>query len=130
VWVGLEYFCNDTDELWNKPEADMKKLGIKELAEIGLINEQDVLDSVVIKMPKTYPAYFGTYDRFDEVRNYLDKFPNLFLVGRNGMHKYNNQDHSMLTAIEVVKNIKAGKTTKENVWAINAEQEYHEEKAS
>jgi protoporphyrinogen oxidase len=128
VWVGLEYFCNDTDELWNMPEGDMKKLGIKELAEIGLINEQDVLDSVVIKMPKTYPAYFGTYDRFDEIKNYIDKFSNLFLVGRNGMHKYNNQDHSMLTAIEVVKNIKNGKTTKENIWAINAEQEYHEEK--
>ena len=130
VWVGLEYFCNDTDELWNKPEDDMKKLGIKELAEIGLINEQDVLDSVVIKVPKTYPAYFGTYDRFDEIKDYTDQFANLFLVGRNGMHKYNNQDHSMLTAIEVVKNIKSGKTTKENIWAINAEQEYHEEKAS
>jgi protoporphyrinogen oxidase len=130
VWVGLEYFCNDTDELWNMPETEMKKLGIKELAEIGLINQQDVLDSVVIKMPKTYPAYFGTYDRFDEVKDYTDKFANLFLVGRNGMHKYNNQDHSMLTAIEVVKNIKNNKTTKENVWAINAEQEYHEEKTS
>ena len=78
-------------------------------------------------MPKTYPAYFGTYDRFDEIRNYVDRFANLFLVGRNGMHKYNNQDHSMLTAIMAVDNIVAGRADKSNIWDVNTEQEYHEE---
>lgn len=79
-------------------------------------------------MPKTYPAYFGTYDRFDELRAYLDCFENLYLIGRNGMHRYNNQDHSMLTAMTAVENISAGRTDKVNIWAVNAEQEYHEEK--
>lgn len=128
VWLGMEYFCNDTDELWNLSETDMKNLGIKELIQIGLINEEDVLDSVVIKMPKTYPAYFGTYHRMSELSDYLNQFENLFLIGRNGMHKYNNQDHSMLTAIQAVQNIKNGVKSKENIWSINTEQEYHEEK--
>ena len=128
IWLGMEYFCNDTDELWNLSEQDMKALGIKELIQIGLINAEDVLDSVVIKMPKTYPAYFGTYNRMSELSDYLNKFENLFLIGRNGMHKYNNQDHSMLTAIQAVQNIKHGIRTKENIWSINTEQEYHEEK--
>jgi protoporphyrinogen oxidase len=128
VWLGMEYFCNDTDELWNLSETDMKNLGIKELIQIGLINEEDVLDSVVIKMPKTYPAYFGTYNRMSELSDYLNQFENLFLIGRNGMHKYNNQDHSMLTAIQAVQNIKNGIISKENIWSINTEQEYHEEK--
>jgi protoporphyrinogen oxidase len=128
VWLGMEYFCNDTDELWNMKEEDMKALGIRELIKIGIINEEDVLDSVVIKMPKTYPAYFGTYNRMSELSDYLNKFENLFLIGRNGMHKYNNQDHSMLTAIQAVQNIKNGVTAKENIWEINTEQEYHEEK--
>jgi protoporphyrinogen oxidase len=128
IWLGMEYFCNDTDELWNLSETDMKNLGIKELIQIGLINEEDVLDSVVIKMPKTYPAYFGTYNRMSELSDYLNQFENLFLIGRNGMHKYNNQDHSMLTAIQAVQNIKNGIKSKENIWSINTEQEYHEEK--
>jgi protoporphyrinogen oxidase len=79
-------------------------------------------------MPKTYPAYFGTYDRFDEVRRYLQRYQNLFLVGRNGMHKYNNQDHSMLTAMVAVENIAAGRTDQSNIWSVNTEQEYHESK--
>ena len=80
------------------------------------------------RVPKTYPAYFGTYDRFDEIIRYMDRFENLFLVGRNGMHKYNNQDHSMLTAMVAVDNILAGITDKSNLWEINTEQEYHEDK--
>ncbi len=128
VWVGLEYFCNEKDELWELSESDMKAMAIRELSDIGIIFKEDVLDSVVIKMPKTYPAYFGTYDRFGELKSYVDQFSNLFLVGRNGMHKYNNQDHSMLTAIEAVRNIRTNVSGKENIWAINAEQEYHEEK--
>jgi protoporphyrinogen oxidase len=126
VWLGLEYFCNETDELWSKPDADMIALGREELHRIGIINRADVLDGTVIRMEKTYPAYFGAYDRFDEVRHYIDGFENLFLVGRNGMHKYNNQDHSMLTAMVAVDNIIAGQTDKSNLWEINTEQEYHE----
>lgn len=127
-WVGLEYFCYEGDELWNKSEEEMKQLAIDEMIEIGMIRREDVLDSVVIKMPKTYPAYFGTYDKFNEIVEYTNQFENLFLIGRNGMHKYNNQDHSMLTAIQAVQNIKNGVFSKENIWAINTEQEYHEEK--
>ncbi|WDO14439.1 NAD(P)/FAD-dependent oxidoreductase [Flavobacterium sp. WW92] len=127
-WVGLEYFCYEGDDLWNKSEDDMKQLAIDEMVEIGMIRRQDVLDSVVIKMPKTYPAYFGTYEKFNEIIDYTNQFENLFLIGRNGMHKYNNQDHSMLTAIQAVQNIKNGVSSKDNIWAINTEQEYHEEK--
>ena len=87
-----------------------------------------MLDATVIRMPKTYPAYFGTYDRFDEVRRFTDRFANLFLLGRNGMHRYNNQDHSMLTAMVAVDNIVAGGGDKANVWAVNTEQDYHEAK--
>ncbi|MDI1255167.1 MAG: NAD(P)/FAD-dependent oxidoreductase [Flavobacterium sp.] len=129
TWVGLEYFCNETDDMWKKTEAEMGALAIAEMTKLGFIkSNEDVLDYVVIKMPKTYPAYFGTYSRFEELREFTDSFNNLFLVGRNGMHKYNNQDHSMLTAIQAVQNIKNGITDKSNIWAINTEQEYHEEK--
>jgi hypothetical protein len=79
-------------------------------------------------VPKTYPAYFGTYDQFDVLREHLDKFVNLFLLGRNGMHKYNNQDHSMLTAMIAVDNLVAGRTDKSNIWAVNTEEDYHESK--
>ncbi len=127
-WVGLEYFCYENDELWNRSEEEMKQLAINEMIEIGMIRREDVLDSVVIKMPKTYPAYFGTYEKFNEIIDYTNQFENLFLIGRNGMHKYNNQDHSMLTAIQAVQNIKHNILSKENIWAINTEQEYHEEK--
>jgi protoporphyrinogen oxidase len=128
IWVGLEYFCNETDDLWKKPDAEMIELAKEEVDRIGIISRQDVMDATVIRMPKTYPAYFGTYDRFGEVRDYVNQFGNLFLVGRNGMHKYNNQDHSMLTAMTAVDNIVAGITDKSNLWAVNTEMEYHEEK--
>ena len=128
VWVGLEYFCYDTDDLWKKPDEEMIALAKEEIERIGIISREDVVDATVIHMPKTYPAYFGTYDRFGEVRDYVNGFENLFLVGRNGMHKYNNQDHSMLTAMTAVDNIAAGITDKSNLWAVNTEMEYHEEK--
>ncbi len=128
VWVGVEYFCYQTDDLWTMPESDMANLARKELEKIGILKSSEVLDATVIRMPKTYPAYFGTYARFDELRAYFDSFENLFLVGRNGMHKYNNQDHSMLTAMTAVDNILAGITDKSNLWAVNTEMEYHEEK--
>ena len=128
VWIGLEYFCNDTDPLWRLPDEEMKKLAIAEVAKIGILLAEDVEDGHVVRVPKTYPAYFGTYDRFAVVRSYVDAFENLFLVGRNGMHKYNNQDHSMLTAMTAVDNIIQGITSKDNIWSINTEMEYHEEK--
>jgi protoporphyrinogen oxidase len=128
VWVGLEYFCYETDALWKQTDAAMIELAKTELDKIGIIEKAAVLDATVLRMPKTYPAYFGTYDRFDDLRGWLDRFENLFLVGRNGMHKYNNQDHSMLTAMVAVDNIAAGVTDKGNLWAVNTEQEYHEEK--
>jgi len=130
TWIGLEYFCNDTDDLWKLSDEEMSRFAIGEIAKIGILKAEDVEDSHVVRVPKTYPAYFGSYDRFDVIRNYLDGFGNLFLVGRNGMHKYNNQDHSMLTAMTAVENIVNGVTTKDNIWAINTEAEYHEEKAT
>ena len=128
VWIGLEYFCYDTDELWRMPDEEIKKFAIAEVEKIGILKSSDVLDAHVVRVPKTYPAYFGTYDRFDEIIRYMDRFENLFLVGRNGMHKYNNQDHSMLTAMTAVDNIIAGNMDKSCLWEINTEQEYHEEK--
>jgi protoporphyrinogen oxidase len=128
TWIGLEYFCYDTDPLWKMADADLAKFAIEEIAKIGILNAADVRDSHVVRVPKTYPAYFGSYDRFNEVVDYMDNFENLFLVGRNGMHKYNNQDHSMLTAMTAVDNILAGNMDKRGLWEINTEQEYHESK--
>jgi protoporphyrinogen oxidase len=128
VWIGLEYFCYDTDDLWKMADDDLKKFAIAEVAKIGILEAADVSDAHVVRVPKTYPAYFGTYNRFDELKTFTDRIENLFLVGRNGMHKYNNQDHSMLTAMHAVDGIIAGKVDKQALWEINTEQEYHEEK--
>ena len=129
VWVGVEYFCNEGDELWTRSDEKMKSLATEELARIGIIERSALLDSVVLHMPKAYPAYFGTYARFGEIREFLDNIENLFLVGRNGMHRYNNQDHSMLTAMTAVDNIIAGCPDKANLWELNTEMEYHEERS-
>lgn len=128
VWVGVEYFCFEGDSLWNQSDEEIAKLAVTELDKIGLIDRDSVLDATVLRMPKTYPAYFGTYTRFEEVRRFVDTIPNLFPVGRNGMHKYNNQDHSMLTAMVAVDNIIEGRTDKANIWAVNTETDYHEAK--
>jgi protoporphyrinogen oxidase len=128
VWLGVEYFCNQGDALWNLPEEEMAALAKEELETIGIIRQSDVLDSLVIRMEKAYPAYFGSYQRFPEVCEFLDGFKNLFLIGRNGMHSYNNQDHSMLAAMTAVDNIIAGRTDKSNIWAVNTEEDYHEER--
>jgi protoporphyrinogen oxidase len=128
VWVGMEYFANEGDALWVKPDPEMARFGADELASIGIIDREDVLDSTVIHVKKTYPAYFGAYAEFDAVRSFLDRFENLYLVGRNGQHRYNNQDHSMLTAMAAVDNISTGRLDKSNVWDVNAEAEYHESK--
>jgi len=128
TWIGLEYFCNEGDELWSRPDEEMLTLGKAELERMGIARAADILDGTVIRMEKTYPAYFGAYERFDEIKNWVNRHSNLFLIGRNGMHKYNNQDHSMLTAMVAVDNIIAGITGRDNLWALNTEQEYHEDK--
>jgi len=129
VWIGLEYFCYDTDELWKMDDEALKKFAVSEVAKIGILDADSVSDGHVVRVPKTYPAYFGTYSRFGELREFTDSFENLFLIGRNGMHKYNNQDHSMLTAMTVVDGLAAGGVVdKASLWEINTEQEYHEEK--
>jgi len=128
IWIGLEYFCNETDALWRKTDAEIVELAKTELASLNIAEKRDVADAIVLRMPKTYPAYFGAYERFAEVIEWADGFENLFLIGRNGMHKYNNQDHSMLTAMTAVDNIIAGTRGRQNLWALNTEAEYHEEK--
>ncbi|WKZ31759.1 MAG: NAD(P)/FAD-dependent oxidoreductase [Thermodesulfobacteriota bacterium] len=128
VWIGLEYFCNEGDELWRKSDDEFATFAGEELEKLGMIVREDILDSTVIRMPKAYPCYFGSYERFEVVRKFTDTIENLFLIGRNGMHRYNNQDHSMLTAMVAAENIKNGISTKENIWSVNAEEEYHESK--
>ncbi len=127
VWIGLEYFCSEGDELWNMSDQDFIKFAIDELDKIDVIDKEDVLDSVRLKVKKAYPAYFDTYGQFDLVREYLDSFENLWCIGRNGQHRYNNMDHSMLTAMEAVHAIARGETDKSVVWSVNTEKEYHEE---
>lgn len=128
VWIGLEYFCDEGDELWMKNDLEFIQFAINELDSIGIIDKNEVIDSTIIRMQKTYPAYFGTYKRFNKIREFTDKIKNLFLIGRNGMHKYNNADHSMLTAMVAVDNVIKNKTSKQNIWDVNTEDEYHEEK--
>jgi len=128
VWIGLEYFLNEADEMWSWEDSKMAQLGIDEMVKIGIIDREDVLDSVVIRTPKTYPAYFGSYDQFDHIRNFVDTIDNLYMVGRNGLHRYNNQDHSMLTSMTAVDNIAKGIKDKTNIWEVNTETEYHEAK--
>lgn len=128
VWLGLEYFCNEGDEMWNMSDEEFIRFARGELASIGIIDDNDVLDSVRIKVKKAYPAYFDTYSEFSTVRDFLSGIDNLWCIGRNGQHKYNNMDHSMLTAIEAVRSIKSGARDKNSVWEVNTEKEYHEEK--
>lgn len=128
IWIGLEYFCFEGDDLWNMSDSEIVNTATREMEHLGIIAPKAVADSTVIRVPKAYPAYFGSYDRISEVREFLDKIDNLYLIGRNGMHKYNNQDHSMLTAMVAVDNIVEGKIGKANIWDVNVEQEYHESK--
>ncbi len=128
IWIGLEYFVNEGGDLWIKPDQDMIDLGIHEMEKIGFLKKEDVVDACVLRMPKAYPAYIGSYTQLYVVRDYVSTIPNLFLIGRNGMHRYNNQDHSMLTAMMAVDNIIAGKTDHSNLWEVNLDMVYHEEK--
>jgi protoporphyrinogen oxidase len=126
VWLGLEYFCAEGDDLWSMRDPEFLDFACRELAKIGLINLSDVLDGTVVRVPKAYPAYFGAYSGMPRVRDYLDRFTNLYPVGRNGMHRYNNQDHSMLAAKAAVECIVTGGDDKSRLWSINVEDEYHE----
>jgi protoporphyrinogen oxidase len=126
IWIGLEYFCTEGDDMWNRDKKEFIQMAIDELVKIGVIDKNDVLDATQVRVKKAYPSYFGAYYELDKVKSFLDRIENLFCIGRNGQHRYNNMDHSMLTAIEAVRNIKENKITKENIWAVNTEEEYHE----
>lgn len=126
-WIGAEYFCQKGDDLWARPESDLTALAIEELSRIGIIDRSKVLDSTVVKMPKAYPSYVGSYNQFSKIKTYFNSINNLYLIGRNGTHRYNNQDHSMLTAKEAVDNLINKITDHSNIWAVNTEPVYHEE---
>ncbi|MDE6130807.1 MAG: NAD(P)/FAD-dependent oxidoreductase [Muribaculaceae bacterium] len=129
MWIGLEYFCNEGDGLWEKSDSDFIAMAINELESIGIIEAAAVRDSVRIKVRKAYPAYFGSYSEFDKVRHWLDTIPNLYCIGRNGQHRYNNMDHSMLTAMAAADAVIAGSSDHSAVWEVNTESEYHESTA-
>jgi protoporphyrinogen oxidase len=128
VWLGLEYFCNMGDDLWSLDDGAFLEFAAKELAQIGFARREDVLDGTVVRVPKAYPAYFGSYGELDRVRHWLDGIENLYPIGRNGMHRYNNQDHSMLAANAAVECLATGRRDMAALWAINTEEEYHEAK--
>lgn len=128
IWLGLEYFCQEGDDLWCLGDEDFSRMAVDELSRIGILDSRDVLDYHVVRVPKAYPAYFGSYDRFGEITNWTDSIHNLFLIGRNGMHRYNNQDHSMLSAKHAVDLILSGSVDKSQIWNVNADEQYHEEK--
>lgn len=123
--LGLEYFCFEGDGLWSMPDAELIELAKRELEQVGLVRAEEVEDGTVVRMPKAYPVYDGAYvEHLTVVREFLSSIENLQVIGRNGMHKYNNQDHSMYTAMLAVKNIRGGHY---NLWQVNADAEYHEE---
>ena len=126
-WIGAEYFCQKGDELWNMTDEKLIEFASMELESIGVIDSSRVKDGTVVRMPKAYPSYVGSYAHFDQVKEFFDTIKNLYLIGRNGTHRYNNQDHSMLTALEAVTNIMQHNPAKDNIWEVNTEMEYHEE---
>jgi protoporphyrinogen oxidase len=127
IWLGLEYFCAEGDDLWSMNDERFVHFAAAELETLGLIDVRDVLDGTVVRVPKAYPAYFGEYREFGRVRDYLDRIENLYPIGRNGMHRYNNQDHSMLSANIAVNSILNHGFGKSDIWTINAEEQYHEQ---
>ena len=128
VWIGLEYTCQEGDKYWEMSDEEFSEFAINELASMNIIDKEDVLDSHREKVRKAYPAYFDTYEHMNKLVEYLDTFSNLYCVGRNGQHRYNNMDHSMATSFEAVKNIKSGEKSKDNIWNVNTDKEYHETK--
>lgn len=129
IWVGLEYFCTEGDEMWRCPDEEFVRRAIEELQKIGVIDSADaVLDSTILHVKKAYPAYFGSYAQFGKVREYLDSLSNLWCIGRNGQHRYNNMDHSMVTSMVACESILSGTVDKSAVWNVNTEKSYHETK--
>lgn len=128
VWIGLEYFCDEGDDFWNMTDEQCIAMASRELETMGVISKSDILDSHREKIKKAYPAYFDTYSEMDTLIEYLSGYDNLFCVGRNGQHRYNNMDHSMLTAIRAVEAIKTGNKDKSIIWNVNTEKQYHEVK--
>ena len=127
VWLGLEYFCCEGDELWSMSDGTFGEMAISEMVKLGMIeNRGDVLDFHIERIRKAYPAYFGTYSQLGKLQNWLDGIENLYCVGRNGQHRYNNIDHSMCTAFEAVKAVFSGSADKRAVWTVNTEETYHE----
>ncbi len=123
--LGLEYFVTEGDELWTASDEELAELGQREVAQLGLLDGGKVLDAAVVRMPKAYPVYDdGHAQALPEIRRYLAGFPNLYPVGRNGQHRYNNQDHSMVTGVYAARNIDGGA---HDLWEVNVEQDYHEE---
>jgi len=124
---GLEYFCFENDELWSAPDEELIALGTRELGMIGLASPSDIVDGCVVRQRKAYPVYDDDYaTHVATIREEIERrYPNLHLVGRNGMHKYNNQDHAMMTAMLCVRNILAGETLYD-LWRVNQDAEYHE----
>ncbi len=131
MWIGLEYFCTEGDEMWTMDKDEFIKMAIDELVKIDIIEKDAVKDACHVRVKKAYPAYYGAYYELDKVRAFLDGLDNLFCLGRNGQHRYNNMDHSMLTAMECVASIRTGNIKdKSNVWNVNTETEYHETKSN
>ena len=129
IWIGLEYFCNEGDELWNMSDEEFAKLGVSEMVKMGMIDRaEDVIDTHSESVKKAYPAYFDTYSEIDTLIAWLNTIENLYCVGRNGQHRYNNIDHSMCTSFEAVHNILNGISDRSNIWNVNTEKEYHESK--
>jgi protoporphyrinogen oxidase len=131
VWLGLEFFARDDDALWAMSDDALKSLAVREMQQLGLADEAELLDGTVLRQPKAYPGYFGTaFQRFDELRGWLDGLDNLYLCGRNGMHRYNNQDHSMLSArlaAQAIMKGGGGKASRDAIWAVNIDDDYHEQ---
>ncbi len=126
IWLGLEYFCRQGDELWSMDNGRFLDFAAGELEKLGMIDRKDVLDGTVVRVPDAYPAYFGEYGNFGKIREYLEQFSNLYPIGRNGMHRYNNQDHSMLAADSAVNSMMHGGAGKGSIWLVNADDDYHE----
>ena len=129
VWIGLEYFCKENDSFWNMSEEECTKFAVDELIKMGIIDaDTKVMDSHRERVEKAYPAYFDTYSEIDKVVSFVDSIGNLYCIGRNGQHRYNNMDHSMLTAFEAVNHIVGKNEDKSIIWNVNTEKEYHEQK--
>ncbi|HNY95036.1 MAG TPA: hypothetical protein PKJ88_10100, partial [Flexilinea sp.] len=126
IGVGLEYFCTEGDSMWTMPDDEFIQFAVQELVSMDIIDKDSVKEAHVEHVKKAYPAYFDTYDQIDILINWLNQIDNLYCIGRNGQHRYNNSDHSMATAFEAVKNIRGNIRSRENIWNVNTEKVYHE----